>query len=144
MRRASDTRWSSHYTSLVSLMAMFSSMVHVLEIIKIDGLKGEQRLEADTLLLSLKSFDFVLSLHLMRKILAITHILSQSLQKKDENIVSAMYLVLSSKERLQNLRDGSWDDLLAEVSLFCVKHKIDVPNIEDKNRREGRPRRGAE
>ena len=123
---------------------MFSLVVHVLEIIKIDGLKGEQRLEANTLLLSLKSFDFVLSLHLMRKILAITHILSQSLQKKDENIVNAMHLVLSSKERLQNLRDGSWDDLLAEVSLFCVKHKIDVPNMEDKYIREGRPRRGAE
>ncbi|XP_059654398.1 uncharacterized protein LOC132301136 [Cornus florida] len=37
LKRASDTRWGSHYDTLISLISMFSSVIDVLEIIIDDG-----------------------------------------------------------------------------------------------------------
>ncbi|XP_070682484.1 uncharacterized protein [Malus domestica] len=95
LKRASDTRWGSHYGTLVSLVNMFSSVIEVLEMIVDDGVSLDQKGEADILLNLLQSFDFVSSLFLMKEILGITNVLSHALQKKDLDIVSAMALVKS-------------------------------------------------
>nr|XP_028946821.1 uncharacterized protein LOC103417557 [Malus domestica] len=99
LKRASDTRWGSHYGTLVSLVNMFSSVIEVLEMIVDDGVSLDQRGEADILLNLLQSFDFVSSLFLMKEILGITNVLSHALQKKDLDIVSAMALVKASRGR---------------------------------------------
>ena len=97
---------------------MFSSIVEVLEMIVDDGMCSKQRCEANNLLVSISSFDFVISLHLMRNILRATHELSKALQRKDQDIVNAMSLVKVCKKRLQLMRDNRWNSLLQEVSLF--------------------------
>ncbi|TQD70494.1 hypothetical protein C1H46_043972 [Malus baccata] len=33
LKRAGDTRWNSHYGTLISIISMFSSMVHVLQMV---------------------------------------------------------------------------------------------------------------
>jgi hypothetical protein len=38
LRRYGDTRWGSHYVTIIHLLAMFSSVLDVLEIIKEDGM----------------------------------------------------------------------------------------------------------
>ena len=106
LKRASDTRWSSHYGTLVSLINMFSSVIEVLEMIIDDGVSLDQRGEADILLNLLQSFDFVSTLFLMKEILGITNVLSQALQKKDLNVVSVMVLVKACKQQLQAMRDN--------------------------------------
>ena len=93
LKRACDTRWSSHYGALLRLINMFSSVIKELEIIMEDGLNYGQRYEATNLLESMQSFNFMFSLHLMRAILGITSELSQALQRKDQDIVNAMTLV---------------------------------------------------
>ncbi|XP_028110425.1 zinc finger MYM-type protein 1-like [Camellia sinensis] len=93
LKRAGDTCWGSHYGTLVSLASMFSTVIDVLEMISEDGSNSEQRAEANILLDSIQSFEFVFSLHLMKTILAITSELSQALQRKDQDIVNAMNLV---------------------------------------------------
>ena len=50
LKRACDTRWGSHYGTLLRLINMFSSMIEVLEIIVEDGSNSEQRYEATNLL----------------------------------------------------------------------------------------------
>ncbi|XP_048423735.1 zinc finger MYM-type protein 1-like [Pyrus x bretschneideri] len=50
LKRASDTRWGSHYSTLVSLINMFSFVIEVLEMIVDDGVSLDQRGEADILL----------------------------------------------------------------------------------------------
>ncbi|KAF8403680.1 hypothetical protein HHK36_011784 [Tetracentron sinense] len=50
LKRAGDTRWCSHYDTLISLIVMFSSVINVLEIVDKDDSKREQRFEACTLL----------------------------------------------------------------------------------------------
>ena len=77
-----DTRLSSHYGALISIISMFSSMVDVLEIIEVEG-NSKQRFQAKTLLKLMQSFDFVFCLLLMKNILSYANELSRALQKKD-------------------------------------------------------------
>jgi len=67
----------------------------------------------------------------MKKVVGISNELSQALQRKDEDIVNAKSLVNIIKERLQAPRDGGWKSLLKEVILFCNKHDINIPNMDD-------------
>ncbi|CAN6686775.1 unnamed protein product [Malus baccata var. baccata] len=131
LKRAGETRWGSHFGTLVSIMTMFSSILDVLEVIADDGVSSQQRCEANNLLVSMQSFDFVFNLHLMKDILGITNELSQALQRKDQDIVNAMKLVGVCKQMLEIMRKSGWDSLLIEVSEFCLKHDIDVPNMDD-------------
>lgn len=67
----------------------------------------------------------------MKKVLGFSNELSQALQRKDQDIVNAMNLVSITKERLQALRDDGWEPLLEEVILFCNKHDINIPSMDD-------------
>ena len=77
---------------------MFSAVIDVLEIIEEDGI-SDQKIEAQFIMRSILSFEFVFTLHLMKNILRITNELSIALQKKNQNqdIVNAMDLVKVSK-----------------------------------------------
>ena len=78
-RRYSDTRWGSHYVTIIRLLAMFSLVLDVLEIIREDGMNSEQRTEAVVLTSIMESFNFVFILYCLRRILAVTNELSQAL-----------------------------------------------------------------
>ncbi|KAA3453591.1 zinc finger MYM-type protein 1-like [Gossypium australe] len=67
----------------------------------------------------------------MRHVLGITNEFSEALQRKDHDIVNAILLVRISKERFQKLREDGWTSLFSQVSSFCQKHDIDVPNMND-------------
>ena len=74
--------------TLISVLTIFSSIVEVLEMVVDDETCTEQRCEANNLLVSISSFDFVISLNLMRNILRATQELSKALQRKDQDIVT--------------------------------------------------------
>ncbi|XP_057471076.1 uncharacterized protein LOC130759880 [Actinidia eriantha] len=144
LKRAGDTRWSSHYTTILSVILLFSSVIDVLEVVEKDGTLSEQRAEASDLLDAIQSFEFAFQLHLMKTVLGMSNELSQALQKKDQDIVNAMSLVKVSKERLQKLRDKGWESLVNEVSLFCDKYEIIIPNMDDLFVVRGRSCRNAQ
>nr|XP_023907800.1 zinc finger MYM-type protein 1-like [Quercus suber] len=50
LKRASDTRWGSHYRTILNLILMFSSIVDVLEMIEKDSLLSEERVKAQPIL----------------------------------------------------------------------------------------------
>ncbi|XP_059629026.1 uncharacterized protein LOC132271602 [Cornus florida] len=142
LKRASDTRWGSHYDTLISVTIMFSAIVNVLETLAEDG-SSEKKFEVNLLLEFIQSFNFIFCLHLMRAVLGITNDLSKALQRKDQDIVVAMSLVKLSKVQLQRMRESGWDSLLNEVSSFFVKHDIPIPNMDDTFLPRGRLRRKA-
>ncbi|QHN87193.1 Zinc finger MYM-type protein [Arachis hypogaea] len=144
VKRAGDTRWGSHYGTILRLISLFPSVVNVLEYVEEDGNNSEQRAEACHLLNVIQSFEFIFNLHLMKNILGVTNELSQALQRTDQDIVNAMALVKVSKQRLQTIRDDGWSLLLDEVSLFCDKHNITVPKMDDIFVSQGRSRRKAQ
>ena len=82
LKRAGDTRWSSHYTIILSVILLFSSVIDVLEFVEKDGTLSEQRAEASGLLNAIQSFEFAFLLHVMKTVLEISNELSQVLQKK--------------------------------------------------------------
>ena len=143
LKRPCDTRWNSHYDTLLSINIMFHPVVKVLEWI-VDDVNQDNLGEANRLLKEIQTFDFVFHLYLMRFILGITNDLSKALQKKDQDIVNAMMLVQRCKQKLQSVRDDDFDDLLREVSIFCGKNDIDVPNMDDLFVPQGRSRRKAQ
>ena len=131
LKRPGDTCWSSHYGALVNLIHMFSSVIDVIETIIEDGLYSNQRVEANILIGLLQTFESMFDLHLMKGVLGISNELSQALQRKDQDIVNAMKLVDISKQHLKVMRDDGWNSLLEEVSAFCAKNNIDVPDMDD-------------
>ncbi|XVF32801.1 hypothetical protein REPUB_Repub17cG0113900 [Reevesia pubescens] len=130
LKRARDTRWGSHFHTLISLSKMYAFVHEVLEIVKEYVLHDQHLVEASVLMDSIKSFDFVFTMHLMIDILGIINELSQALQRNDRDIENAIKLVQVSKQRLHMMRDDGWDSLLDGVTSFCIVFEIYVPNMD--------------
>ncbi|KAL4281421.1 hypothetical protein GQ457_03G013840 [Hibiscus cannabinus] len=128
LQRAGDTRWSSHLNSINSLLRLYNPTGEVLQTIINEG-NRTQRSEDDVAYDTLKSFEFVFLLHLMKKLLGLSDNLCQALQRRTQDIVNAMSLVSTTKELIQNFRDNGWDDLLMEVSSFCEKNCVEIPDM---------------
>ncbi|KAH0758109.1 hypothetical protein KY290_021602 [Solanum tuberosum] len=64
-------------------------------------------------------------------VLLLTNELNKVLQKKDQDIVNAMGLLDLSKKRLQMMREDEWDSMMDGVSLFCGKHGISIPKMNE-------------
>ncbi|XP_057723537.1 uncharacterized protein LOC130939451 [Arachis stenosperma] len=126
LKRSGDTRWSSHFNSICSLLRMFGATTSVLEDLATNGSTYSQRGDATYALKSLLSFDFVFILHMMKEIMGITDKLCQVLQQKSQDILNAMHLVSSTKSLIQQLRDSSWGALLEKVGSFCNDHAIQI------------------
>ena len=62
----------------------------------------------------------------------ITDVLCQKLQYKSLDILNAMDSVSNTKVLLGELREHGWESLLEEVKSFCVKHEIDIPDLDRK------------
>ncbi|XP_066342099.1 uncharacterized protein [Miscanthus floridulus] len=52
------------------------------------------------------------------------------MERKDQDIVEAMQLIIDVKEQLQDMRDNGWDPLFKRVKTFCDKNEIEVPDMD--------------
>ncbi|XP_035838909.1 uncharacterized protein LOC110942602 [Helianthus annuus] len=129
--RAGDTRWSSHEKTLLRLLALYPTVIDVLEYIETLGFDCVHKSQADGLQIYMKSFKFVYYLHLMKHILGVTNTLCVALQRKDQDILNAVGMVKSTKEELQRYRLEGFDSLLKDVASFCDKYEIEMVNMED-------------
>ncbi|XP_025662104.1 uncharacterized protein [Arachis hypogaea] len=129
LKRSGDTKWSSHFNSICSLLRMFGATTSVLEDLVTNGSTYYQRGDATYALKSLLSFGFVFILHMMKEIMGITDKFCQALQQKSQDTLNAMHLVSSTKSMIQQLRDSSWGALLEKVSSFCNDHAIQIPDM---------------
>nr|XP_023870697.1 zinc finger MYM-type protein 1-like [Quercus suber] len=125
-QRPVETRWSSHFRSVSSLLRMFTSTIEVLQNIIDDAIDGEHQAEAESAYDGLTSFEFVFILHLEKETMKIIDKLCQVLQSQSQDILNAMHLVSSTKTLIQKFRDDGWDGLLTTVISFCEKHCINV------------------
>jgi hypothetical protein len=140
LARAGDTRWGSHYKTLLRIESMWDSVIEVLEIVKQDERNPSK---VSGLVQIMESFSFVFIMKMMLQILHITNELSLILQRKDQNIVQAMSLVVDVKTCLINLRSEGWEPLFEETKTFCLANDIPIPNMEDMVPRFGRSRKGG-
>jgi len=119
---------------------MWDSVIGVLHGISLDGGDPEERGLASGYMSYMETFEYVIILHLMVRVLGITNELSHALQAKDQNIVCAMHMIVSVKRLLQNLRDHGWEPLLLAATKFCDGRNIIVPNMTDNIPARGYPR----
>ncbi|XP_074364249.1 uncharacterized protein LOC141720075 [Apium graveolens] len=89
LKRPGDTRWGSHYHTILSVISLFSPALDVLEEIKDMPSFHENKGEIYRLIDAMNDFEFIFLLHLMRKVLGITNDLSQVLQRKDQDLANA-------------------------------------------------------
>ncbi|XP_042467270.1 zinc finger MYM-type protein 1-like [Zingiber officinale] len=141
LARPGDTRWGSHYLTLLRLCSMWSSVIEVLGNVYDDASYSANKGVAAGLIEKMESYQFVFVLHLMKYILGITNELSLSLQQGDQNIVQAMSLVRSVKCRLQDFREDGWQIILEQVNTFCELNMIPILDMEDNMLTRGHGRR---
>ncbi|XP_023765318.1 uncharacterized protein LOC111913839 [Lactuca sativa] len=141
LQRPGDTRWSSHFKSICSLMRLFGPSCVVLTDIATKGSTSSQKGDAIFALKHAMSFDFVIVLHMMKDIMGITDKLCQSLQQKSIDIINALALVSTTKILLQKLRDEGWQSLLDQVVCFCKRSDILVPDMNETYKHVIRTRR---
>ncbi|XP_039134256.1 uncharacterized protein LOC120271648 [Dioscorea cayenensis subsp. rotundata] len=130
LQRAGDTHWSSHLKSISNLIKIFNATFHVLDNISTEDRTSSQHGDANYAYTLMKSFDFVFVLHLMKKLMEITETLCQALQHESKDILNTLHLVSTAKEQIQNLRETGWEAFLLDVKSFCVKHDIEIPDMD--------------
>lgn len=132
LARPGDTRWGSHYRTVMHVIALYPSIKKVLSKIGKEH-KGGESIGAQTMLEVFKSFEFVFMLHLMNEIFGYTNGLCNALQRREQDIVNAMDLLEFTKVELAVLReDSGWQEFLNNVSSFCEKHKVKIVDMDAK------------
>ncbi|CAN6195945.1 unnamed protein product [Urochloa humidicola] len=124
LARPGDTRWGSHLKTLLRILVMWEAIIDVLEIVKKDSVKSACNGGAFGLIGKMESVDFVFSMHLMIELLSITDSLSRALQRKDQDIVEAVHLIIGVKDSLQDMREKGWESLFKRVKQFRDKNEI--------------------
>ncbi|XP_057247350.1 uncharacterized protein LOC104893473 [Beta vulgaris subsp. vulgaris] len=139
--RPGETRGGSYYKTILNIITLYSTIIKVLVIIGNNTSYKEDRGKAQAIMNTFESFEFIFMAHLMLEIFGYTDVLSNALQRKEQNIVNAMALISLTKSRLQKMRDEKWEDFLDRVCSFCAKHAIGVPNMDDTYVPRGRSKR---
>ncbi|XP_042380193.1 zinc finger MYM-type protein 1-like [Zingiber officinale] len=130
LQRAGATRWSSHYDSVKSLIGMYAATCKVFEVLSDYSPNARAKAEVRGIYRNMASFEFVFILHLMHKIMRTTYNLCQILQRKSQDILTAITFVSTTKTILQELRECGWEEFLHEVKVFCSRNEIDVPDLD--------------
>jgi hypothetical protein len=141
LSRPGETRWGSHFKTILHIVDMYPVILEVLIRIGKDPSQKSEWTRIRGVAAAFESFDFVFNLHLMLVVLGYTNDLSISLQKRDQDIVNAMGLVELAKAKMKHMRSHGWEGFLAKVTLFCKKHGIQVPSPEENYVAHGRSHR---
>ncbi|XP_023735877.1 uncharacterized protein LOC111883793 [Lactuca sativa] len=129
--RVGETRWGSHFNTLISLMKLFADVLVVLDFVKEEGGSLANCHQAYGILAYFKSYEFVFYLHMMYAILHLTGTLSKQLQRKDLDILEAASMVRGTMEALKSFRNIGFASILPKVSSFCQTHKTDTLDMKE-------------
>ncbi|GFY99215.1 hypothetical protein Acr_13g0006160 [Actinidia rufa] len=129
LHRAGTTHWSSHSSSICSLIDMYGATIKVLQTMVEEGSSNSIRGEAGGALIAVRFFDFIF-FDLMHRIMGITDLLCRALQHKSLDILNAMDLVSTIKTLLQTLRQDGFNTLLMHVGSICTQYGIEMPMMD--------------
>ncbi|XP_052155489.1 uncharacterized protein LOC127773465 [Oryza glaberrima] len=108
LARPGDTRWGSHYKTVMHVMLLYPSIKKVLFKVGKEC-NGAEAIGAQTMLQVFQSFEFVFLLHMMNEIFGYTSDFCNALQRREQDIVNAMDLLEFTKAELDVLReDCGW------------------------------------
>jgi hypothetical protein len=126
-----ETRWGSHYKTVCNIISLYPSIRDVLIALGDDTSHRADWSKINFMVGAFESFEFVFIAQLMFVILGYANELSECLQRREQDILNAISLVNVAKSRMQQLRSDGWNQFLERVILFCNKHGVQVPSMED-------------
>ena len=118
--RPGDTRWGSHYRTIVNIIAMYPTIRDVLITLGEDPTQKGDWPKIHAIVGVFESFDFVFAAHLMLIILGYTNELSECLQRRELDILNAISLVRVAKTRMQKLRSHGWINFFNGSLCFAI------------------------
>ncbi|XP_075494879.1 uncharacterized protein LOC142532472 [Primulina tabacum] len=128
LQRAGATRWSSYYDSVKSLICMYTATCKVFEVLSDYSPNGRVKAEVRGIYRNMASFEFVFILHLMHKIMRTTDTLCQILQRKSQDILTAITFVTTTKTCLQEFRE-SIDFILMELNTRFNESSVELLSL---------------
>ena len=121
LKQIGATRWSCRVYALMAIMRTYACLLEALKAIADDATDAKHIAEALGLRLSMLSFDFIIVLFIMIKILDLTHNLSQLLQRRNQDLGNAADQVRYTMNALDGLRsDESWESIWNEADTFAT------------------------
>ncbi|KAM3266849.1 zinc finger MYM-type protein 1-like [Capsicum annuum] len=125
LQRPGDTRWGSHFKTLDNFLVIFSSIVHVLGVIEIEGSTSSDRNQAEYLLTKVRTFKFVFMLHLMLKVLA----MSNDLNERFDVVSSDLLLGMGSLNPVNSFSNFDKGRIMTLVK--CYPNEFDDGKLRD-------------
>lgn len=131
----SDTRWTSHGRVITVLFERFGAILETLKRLVNDNDRVTS--SGAKSLLTVITFEFILTMILSKNIFAITTPLSNYLQSKSIDFIQALNMIDASKEKLTSMRcDAEFELIVNEAKHFAEKH-----NMSELSFKETRPRK---
>ncbi len=141
MKRLSDTRWSCRYAAVDTVCCTYDSILACLESI-VDGDDRSKAIEANGILLQIRTHKFLFLLVVFWRLLSCTKMLSDSLQGKDMDMSKAAELVSATIETLLEFRndDCRLNQILKYTNEVAALHDIDIASSIRPRRKQVPPR----
>ncbi|KAJ7344823.1 hypothetical protein JRQ81_000773 [Phrynocephalus forsythii] len=129
LKPLSNTRWESRVEALKALRFNLEKVYDALYSIYSDNKRdGDTRNIASSLMLKLKSFQFICSLVTWLKILTKINVVSKILQKPDVVLQEAVKMIEQAKNNLATMRtDSAFDSMLLEAT--SIAEEIECETI---------------
>ena len=106
LKKLCSTRWVERHESVLTFIELMGPVLHALEKIISIWTDKDTVSSANTLQKSIFDGGFLLTLHIVAEVFAISLPLSRQLQKKEMDLAHAMVLADSAQEVVQSMRDA--------------------------------------
>ncbi|XP_022168058.1 zinc finger MYM-type protein 1-like [Myzus persicae] len=133
LKSLSDTRWSCRIDALESLIFNYQVVIDSLEnISENDSIHGS---DANSLLKSMKTFEFLFCVHFFRDIMSITNILSKYLQSSNIDYSSVQHMTKATIQELSNMRcEDKFDMIWSKANVMRIDNEICSPILSRKSK----------
>lgn len=120
LKKLNPPRWAGRVLSCIGLKMRFLDVIKALDKINFESLKKEERDQAFSLKKKIESFEFIVTLILVTKVLEITDIPSKQLQAIRQDLGQASKLLQNCLTKAVSLRD-EFSNIISEGKEFCQK-----------------------
>ncbi|XP_026811042.1 zinc finger MYM-type protein 1-like [Rhopalosiphum maidis] len=133
LKSLSDTRWSCRLDALKAVLFNFQTVVSTLEdISENDAVYGS---DANALLKSINTFEFLFCIYFLKKILLLTNILSKYLQSSSIIYSNVQSMAKETIQELCNMRcEESFNNTWNEVDILRKQYNVSSPILPRKQK----------
>ncbi len=129
LKKLNPTRWAGRLSSLMGIKHRFCDVMKALAHIALENRNGAERGDALKFQKLLQTFEFVLILVLLTKVLSSINAASVYLQSKDADLLKAVHHLKTSFDEMSDYRN-QFTDAIDEASRICRRWGID-PKFQD-------------